>query len=147
MVEINLTIVIQVVQFLILVFILNRILFKPISRAIEERDGRIDAWEEKTRTLQETVRTKIESYEKELVEVRARAQEEQEQVSNELKEREKEKVGAVFEEAAQIVASTKQTLQEETERLRQELRRQAEETAQMVKERFWEERCHEDQSR
>ena len=93
MVEINLTIVIQVVQFLILVFILNRILFKPISRAIEERDGRIDAWEEKTRTLQETVRTKIESYEKELVEVRARAQEEQEQISNELKEREEEKVG------------------------------------------------------
>ena len=135
MVEINLTIVIQVVQFLILVFILNRILFKPISRAIEERDGRIDAWEEKTRTLQETVRTKIESYEKELVEVKARVQEEQEQISNELKEREEEKVGAVFEEAAQIVASTKQTLQEETERLRQELRRQAEEMAQMVTEK------------
>jgi F-type H+-transporting ATPase subunit b len=135
MVEINLTIVIQVVQFLILVFILNRILFKPISRAIEERDGRIDAWEEKTRTLQETVRTKIESYEKELVEVRARAQEEQEQISNELKEREEEKVGAVFKEAAQIVASTKQTLQEETERLRQELRRQAEDMAQMVTEK------------
>ena len=135
MVEINLTIVIQVVQFLILVFILNRILFRPISQAIEERDGKIDAWEEKTRTLQETVRTKIESYEKELGEVRARAQEEQQQLSNELKEREKEKVGAVFEEAAQMVASTKQALQEETKRLGQELRRQAEEMAQMVAEK------------
>jgi F-type H+-transporting ATPase subunit b len=41
MVEINLTIVIQVVQFLILLFILNRILFRPISQAIEERDGKI----------------------------------------------------------------------------------------------------------
>jgi len=135
MVEINLTIVIQVVQFLILVFILNRILFRPISQAIEKRDGKIDAWEEKTRTLQETVRTKIESYEKELVEVRARAQEEQQQLSNELKEREEKKVGAVFEEAAQMVASTKQALQEETKRLRQELRRQAEEMAQMVAEK------------
>ena len=135
MVEINLTIVIQVVQFLILVFILNRILFRPISQAIEERDGKIAAWEEKTRTLHETVRTKIENYEKELAEVRARAQEEQEQTSNELKEREEEKVSAVFEEAAQMVASTKQALQEETERLRQELRRQAEEMAQMVTEK------------
>lgn len=135
MVDINLTIVIQVVQFLILVFILNRILFRPISQTIEERDGKIDAWEEKTRTLQETVRTKIESYEKELVEVRARAQEEQQQLSNELKEREEEKVGAVLEEAAQMVASTKQALQEETKRLRQELRRQAEEMAQMVAEK------------
>lgn len=135
MVEINLTIVIQVVQFLILVFILNRILFRPISQAIEERDGKISAWEEKTRTLQETVRIKIESYEKELVEVRAKAQEEQQQLSNELKEREEEKVGAVFEEAAQMVASTKQALQEETKRLRQELRRQAGEMAQMVAEK------------
>jgi F-type H+-transporting ATPase subunit b len=135
MVEINLTIVIQVVQFLILVFILNRILFRPISQAIEERDEKISAWEEKTRTLQETVRIKIESYEKELVEVRAKAQEEQQQLSNELKEREEEKVGAVFEEAAQMVASTKQALQVETKRLGQELRRQAEEMAQMVAEK------------
>ena len=132
MVEINLTIVIQVVQFLILVFVLNRILFRPISQAIEERDEKISAWEEKTRTLQETVRIKIESYEKELVEVRAKAQEEQQQLSNELNAREEEKVGAVFEEAAQMVASTKQALQEETKRLRQELRRQTEEMAQMV---------------
>ena len=135
MVEINLTIVIQVVQFLILVFILNRILFRPISQAIEERDGKIAAWEEKTRTLQETVRTKIESYEKELAEARARTQEEQEQTSNELKEREEEKVRAVFEEAAQMVASTRQALQEETKRLRQELGQQAEEMAQMVTEK------------
>jgi F-type H+-transporting ATPase subunit b len=135
MIEVNLTIVIQVVQFLILVFILNRILFRPISQAIEERDGKIAAWEEKTRTLQETVRTKIESYEKELAEVRTRAKEEQQQISNELKEREEEKVNVVFEEAAQIVASTKQALQEETKRLRQELRRQVEEVAQMVTEK------------
>ena len=136
MVEINLTIVIQVVQFLILVFVLNRILFRPISQAIEERDEKISAWEEKTRTLQETVRIKIESYEKERVEVRAKAQEEQQQLSNELNAREEEKVGAVFEEAAQMVASTKQALQEETKRLRQELRRQTEEMAQMVTEKI-----------
>ena len=135
MVEINLTIVIQVVQFLILVFILNRILFRPISQSIEDRDGKIAAWEEKTRTLQETVRTKIESYEKELAEVRARTQEEQEQISHELKEKEEEKVRAVFEEAAQMVASTQKALQEETKRLRQELGQQAEEMAQMMTEK------------
>ena len=135
MVEINLTIVLQVVQFLILVFILNRILFRPISQAIEERDGKIAAWEEKTRTLQETVRTKIESYEKELAKVKAKTQEEQEQISDELKEKEEEKVRAVFEEAAQMVASTRQALQEETQRLRQELGQQAEEMARMMTEK------------
>jgi F-type H+-transporting ATPase subunit b len=135
MVEINLTIVIQVVQFLILVYILNRILFKPTSQTMEERHSKIVAWEEKTRTLQERVRTKIASYERELEKAKVKAQEEQKQLSKELNQKEEERLQALFDEALQMVASSKQALQEETERLRQELRRQAEEMAQMVTEK------------
>jgi F-type H+-transporting ATPase subunit b len=135
MVEINLTIIIQVVQFLILVYILNRILFKPTSQTMEERHSKIVAWEEKTRTLQERARTKIASYERELEEARAKALEEQKQISIELSQQEEEKLQAVFDEAAQMVASTKQAVKEETERLRQELRQQAQEVSQMVAEK------------
>jgi F-type H+-transporting ATPase subunit b len=135
MVEINLTIIIQVVQFLILVYILNRLLFKPISQTMEERHSKIEAWEEKTRTLQESARAKLASYEKELEEARTKAQEEQEQMSIELSQREEERLRAVFDEAAQMVASTKQALKEETERLRRELRQQAQEMSQMVAEK------------
>jgi F-type H+-transporting ATPase subunit b len=135
MVEINLTIIIQVVQFLILVYILNRILFKPISQTMDERHSKIVAWEEKTRTLQERARTKIASYERELEEARGKAQKEQEQMSIELSRQEEERLQALFDEALQMVASTKQAVKEETARLRQELRQQAQEVSQMVAEK------------
>lgn len=135
MIEINLTIIIQVVQFLILVYILNRLLFKPTSQTMEERQSKIEAWEEKTRTLQERGRAKIASYEKELAKARAKALKEQKQMSIELSQQEEEKLQAVFDEAAQMVASTKQAVKEETERLRQELRQQAQEMSQMLAEK------------
>ena len=78
---------------------------------------------------------KIESYENELAEVRARTQEEQNQINDELKEKEEERIRATFEEAAQMVASTQQALQEETKRIRQELGQQAEGMARMMTEK------------
>jgi F-type H+-transporting ATPase subunit b len=135
MVEINLTIIIQVVQFLILVYLLNRLLFKPTSQTMNERQSKIVAWEEKTRTLQESARAKIASYEKELEKARAQAQKEQKQMSIELSQKEEEKLQALFDEAAQMVAATKQAVKEETERLKQELSQQAQEMSQMVTEK------------
>ena len=125
MIEINLTIVIQVLQFLILMFILNRLLFKPISQVMAERKAKINAWEEKTQNLQESARVKLETYENQLREERARAQAGQEQLTIELKEKEEESLRAVSEEAAQLVDSTQKALAEETERLRLELRQHA----------------------
>lgn len=135
MVEINLTIIIQVVQFLILVYFLNRLLFKPTTQTMKERQSKIVAWEEKARALQERARAKIASYEKELKEAKAKAQEEQKRISIELSQQEEKRLQALFDEAAQMVAATKQAVKEETERLRQELRQQAQEMSQMVTEK------------
>jgi F-type H+-transporting ATPase subunit b len=135
MVEINLTIVIQVLQFLILVFILNRLLFKPIGQVLSERKAKITAWEEKTRQLQGSARSKLESYESQLKKERARVQAGQAQLTIELKEREEESLRSVAEEAARLVASTQQSLAEERERLRSELRQQAAELSQILAEK------------
>jgi F-type H+-transporting ATPase subunit b len=135
MIEINLTIVIQVLQFLILVFVLNRLLFKPISQVMAERQKKISDWEVKTQSLKESVRTRIESYETHLQEARMQAQEQQEQLSDEVKEKEEERIGQISEEANRMVASTKKALEEETERLRVELRKQAAELSQIMAEK------------
>ena len=135
MVEINLTIVIQVLQFLIVVFVLNRLLFRPINRVMVERQAKISAWEEKTQSLQETARLKLESYENQLRDEKAQAQEGQEQLTNELQQQEEENLRAVSEEASRLVASTQEAIEEETERLRAELRQQAAELSQMLAEK------------
>ena len=135
MVEINLTIVVQVIQFLILVFILNRLLFKPIGQVLAERQQKITSWEEKTQNLQETARLNLEKYENQLIEERLKARESQEQLTRELKEKEDENIKAVSEKAALIVAETQQELEQERERLRVELRQQAKELSQILAEK------------
>ena len=135
MIEINLTIVIQVLQFLILMFILNRLLFKPISQVMAERKAKINAWEEKTQNLQDSARVQLEKYENQLREERAQAQERQEQLTKELKKKEEENLLTVSEEAAGLVASAQRVIVEETERLRLELRQQAVELSQILAEK------------
>ena len=135
MIEINLTIVIQVVQFLLLLFILNRFLFRPTINLIEEREQKITTWKEETKNFHESMQERLQSYENQILEAKAQAQEQQELVTVELQKEEDKKLEAVSEEAVRIVVSTREKLQEETELLRGQLREQAEEMSQLVAEK------------
>ena len=135
MIDINLTIVIQVVQFLLLLFVLNRFLFRPTINLIEEREQKITTWKEETKNFHESMQERLQSYENQILEAKAQAQEQQELVTVELQKEEDKKLEAVSEEAARIVVSTREKLQEETELLRGQLREQAEEMSQLVAEK------------
>jgi F-type H+-transporting ATPase subunit b len=134
MIEINLTIVIQVIQFLLLLFIVNRFLFRPTITVIEEREKKITGWEQERHKCQESMQERLQSYENQVLEAKNRAQEQQKQMTDELKKKEDQELAAVSEEAVRIVASTREKLQEETEVLRRELREQAKEMSQLVAE-------------
>jgi F-type H+-transporting ATPase subunit b len=135
MIEINLTIVIQVVQFLLLLFILNRFLFRPTVNLIREREKRISDWEEGTKNCRESMQMRLQSYEEQILEAKAQAQEQQERMTEALKKEEEKKLAAVSEEAFRIVASTREKLQQETEVIRTQLREQAGEMSQLVAEK------------
>ena len=135
MIEINLTIVIQVVQFLLLLFFLNRFLFRPTIHLIEEREQKITGWEQETKKCLESMHERLQSYENQIYEAKVKAQEQQELVTEELKQEEEKKLEATSEEALRIVASTREKLQEETEVLRVQLQGQAEEMSQLVTEK------------
>ncbi len=51
MIELNWTFFVQVANFLVLMFILNKILYKPILRVLDERDERIVGGQEKAKKL------------------------------------------------------------------------------------------------
>lgn len=135
MIAINLTIVIQVVQFLLLLFIVNRFLFRPTINLIGEREKKITGWEQETRKCRESMQTRLQSYENQILEAKAQAQEQQDLMTEELKKEEEKKVEAVSEEGLRIVALTREKLQQETEVLRGQLREQAEEMSQLVTEK------------
>ena len=135
MIYINLTIVIQVVQFLLLLFILNRFLFRPTINLIEEREKKIITWKEETKNFHESMQARLQSYENQIVEAKVDAQAQQELVTEELQKEEDKKLEAVSDEAVGTVASTREKMQEETELLRGQLREQAEEMSQLLAEK------------
>jgi len=66
MISINATLVIQIIHFLILVYILNRLMFRPILRLMDERDGhiektkiRVDETLDKTEVLKESCLSRV----------------------------------------------------------------------------------------
>ena len=135
MIEINLTIVIQVVQFLLLLFILHRFLFRPTINLMEEREQKISGWAQDTEKCRELMQEKLQSYENQILVAKQKAHKQQELMTEDLKKGEEKKLVAASEEALRIVASTREKLQEETEALRVQLREQAEEMSQLVTEK------------
>lgn len=62
MIELNWTFFVQVLNFLVLMFILNKILYKPILKVLDERDERIVGGREKAKELISESDTILSSY-------------------------------------------------------------------------------------
>ena len=60
MINVNATLVVQIINFLILIFIINRILFRPIMDIVEKRSAKIKNEEERLKNLEEETRALIE---------------------------------------------------------------------------------------
>lgn len=60
MINVNATLIVQIINFLILIFIINRILFRPIMDIVEKRSAKIKNEEERLNNLEEETRALIE---------------------------------------------------------------------------------------
>ena len=114
----------QIVNFLILVFLLNRFLFRPILRVMNERQSEIarrykEADEEKAAARHEAGQLREEREQLE-----ARRDEMMEEVHQEVEQRRKEEIRAVREEVDELRSRWKRGLQEDQEEFFQYLRQQ-----------------------
>ncbi len=66
MVDINLTLFVQMANFLVLIVILNHLLYKPILAILDKRKRRLDESEGEIKRLNETVEKKAAEYEEKL---------------------------------------------------------------------------------
>ncbi len=62
MIEVNFTLLIQIGNFLLLMFILNKVLYKPVLRVLEERDERVNGGQEQAKKLLEEGQTVFADY-------------------------------------------------------------------------------------
>ncbi|AIF53806.1 F0F1 ATP synthase subunit B [Pelosinus sp. UFO1] len=115
MVELNGTLLAQIVNFLILVAILAKFAYKPLMQGLEDRQRKIaDSIDSAERDRREAEQLKLE-YKKQLVEVRAQAQAIVEKAEKVAEENKEEILKAARAESARILKSVQEEVARERE--------------------------------
>jgi F-type H+-transporting ATPase subunit b len=136
MISINATLVLQVVHLLILVFILNRLMFKPILKLVDERSDYI----EKSKTEIRDLESEAERLKREYLSRESKARKKASSESLELKKAGVAQVEAMIDESQKAVASIRSEsetkIEAEFERARPSLQGEATVLAEEIVERL-----------
>jgi F-type H+-transporting ATPase subunit b len=111
--NIDSTFFIQVINFIILIVVLNWLLVKPTLRVLEERKVRVEGSEEEARRLTAEADKNIQDYEQSLATARIDAGRQKEQIRMEGIERENEIIKAAREQSRKTVEDMKLRIEKE----------------------------------
>ena len=136
MIELNLTLIIQLVIVLSLMGILTQIVFKPFMKVLQERRNRIDGAEQKARDLQQQADELIERYREAI----AAAQAQGASIRDEIRKTSLAEEMAILEkamgEANRLIQEIKGKIAEETRIARADLRFQAQNLSREIAEKI-----------
>lgn len=122
MININFTLLIQLINFLVLLFLLNALLFKPVLAKMREREARIKQEREKTQDLEQKVLDEENRHQEELAKARLIAAQEKATLVGEAKKKEAEILDKARGEASRIVDEMRTAIQGEIVEVKQRLR-------------------------
>ena len=132
MLNINATLLFQIINFIILIFVLDFILFKPILRMRERREELISGTEEESKQREEETERIIEEYNRKIREANLNGRMKREQLREEGLGREKEIFKKVREETASVLKDTQTQIEKEMNNTRESLKSQAQLLASQV---------------
>jgi F-type H+-transporting ATPase subunit b len=136
MIELNLTLIIQLVIVLSLMGILTQIVFKPFMNVLQERRNRIEGAEQKAKDLRQQADELIERYREAI----AAAQAQGASLRDEIRKTSLAEEMAILEkamgEANRLIREVKGKIEEETRTVRADLRFQAQNLSREITERI-----------
>ncbi len=110
MISLDLTLVIQIIGFFVLLVILNRFLYNPVLNILKERDEKIGGAIKKAAETEKEVESGLVSYDKKIKEAAVKGHEERNRIRQEGLNREKEILEAARAEAAGELSSMRTEL-------------------------------------
>ncbi|GAM11281.1 ATP synthase subunit b [Geobacter sp. OR-1] len=125
MIELNLSFVFQVINFLLLLLILNIFLFKPIRKVLADRESELTGAREKAAAVDKDVADKMAAYEARLKEIKGKGFEERESLKKEALGEEAKLLEAARAEAGATLSAIKQKVAKEATDARAALQEQA----------------------
>jgi F-type H+-transporting ATPase subunit b len=135
MIDLNYTMLIQMINFLVLIFILNLLLYKPITKIIDERIKKIEDSKSEVDSLDEKAELKIADYEEKMRQARQEAMSQRNEVRDEGEEAGKTIIEGARGEISTMIEGFKVTLASEREAARNVLRDQAKKIAVEISEK------------
>jgi len=125
MIDLNLTLIIQLAVVLSLTVILSQIAFKPFLNLLQARKERIEGAESRARELQQQAEKLIERYREAISAAQAQGATIREEIRQESLAKEMKILQQAMEEANQVIKEMKMKIAEETGLARRDLRLQA----------------------
>lgn len=107
MIELNMTLLMQVIGFFILLFVLNGLLYKPVLSILKQREERIDGVKQESLQMLKQVQMTIGDYEKRLQEAKVKGQEERLKLRQSGLEKEKTILDSARKETQESISNAK----------------------------------------
>ncbi|HEU19894.1 MAG TPA: hypothetical protein ENO00_11070 [Deltaproteobacteria bacterium] len=126
MIDINTTFWIQLVNFVVLMFVLNAILYKPILNVMEKRKQHLQGLDDEVKSLEQTVDAKVADYEEKLRQARLEAMNEKNEIQRMASDEGKTITEEARQEISKMVDGFKKKMDSEMADVRKILKSQAE---------------------
>lgn len=136
MIQINITLIVQIINFLVLLLVLNALLYKPVTAKIREREARIRNDREKAAELDGQVLEQERRHQQELAIVRQTGAQEKNALTAEAKKKEAEILDKARADASRIVEDMKAAIRVEAEEVRKALKAEMTPLAQSISEKI-----------
>ncbi len=129
MIELNITFLIQLINFLIVLFVLNLVLYKPIRGILRKRAEIMSQKMDDVESFNSQADEKLKTYEQELEQARLKAQQIRQEKKGEGAEEEKKIVQSASQEASTLLQSAREKAQTEKEKALEDLKKQVDKFA------------------
>lgn len=129
MISLNATLIVQLINLLVLIFILNRLMYRPIKRIAAERAAKVAAGHAEAAELEERNREAEAAYRRESIQRRSQVRSRLEELRQKAEAEAMAIVSEAQEEARERQAAMGVRVSEELERARAEIREEAEKVA------------------
>ena len=130
------TVIIQIVNFLFLLFMLNLLLFKPIRNMLLERKAKISGLEDSIDSTQKEASSQDEAFAKGLKDARGKGLKEKEALLQEASDEEKAIIGKINEQAQADLAEVREKIAADTDAVKAKLTEEVDGFADIISEKI-----------
>lgn len=132
MISVNWTLILQFLNFIILLYLLNRILFRPLRAVLEKRRETIDGSHARALALQSDIEAKMNRYQQQLTEAKLLANEERAQLKKVAHEEESNMIATAQKSAAIKMQQIRERVGQESAQASATLKRESATLAQQI---------------